>query len=70
MVDVEDVGQWCADSIKTMSLSPLLLRPEHVAAIWRLRPHHSEPFDRALISVALGEELSILSTDRGLVAIG
>ena len=67
-LDVGDVEHWWADSIKTMALSTLLFRPEHVAAIRRLRPHHSDPFDRALIGVALAEELAILSTDGGFRA--
>ena len=67
-LEVGDVGHWWADSVRTMSLSTLLFRPEHVAAIRRLRPHHSDPFDRALIGVALAEELAILTTDRGLRA--
>ncbi len=67
-IDVGDVGHWWTDSVKTMSLLPLLFRPEHVAAIRRLGPHHSDPFDRALIAVAMAEELAILSTDVGLQA--
>jgi PIN domain nuclease of toxin-antitoxin system len=52
-LDVGDARRWWADS---------------VAAIQRLEPHHSDPFDRAIIATAIAEELVLLTTDKGLNA--
>jgi PIN domain nuclease of toxin-antitoxin system len=67
-LDVGDARRWWADSVADMVLTPVMFRPEHVAAIQRLEPHHSDPFDRAIIATAIAEELVLLTTDKGLNA--
>jgi len=67
-LDVGDARRWWADSVADMVLTPVMFRPEHVVAIQRLEPHHSDPFDRAIIATAIAEELVLLTTDKGLNA--
>lgn len=62
-LDVGDPRQWWTDTIDALNLRPVLLRPEHIAALRTLGPHHSDPFDRALIAQAIAEKLAVLTTD-------
>jgi PIN domain nuclease of toxin-antitoxin system len=39
------------------------VRPEHVAAVYRLEPIHKDPFDRVLIAQATVEGLALVTTD-------
>jgi PIN domain nuclease of toxin-antitoxin system len=59
---------WWPVTLESLGLRPMLFRPEHVAAIQRLEPHHADPFDRAIIATAIAEELVLLTTDRGMDA--
>jgi len=63
---VGDARQGWIDRVADMVLTPVLLRPEHVAAIQRLGPHHADPFDRAIIATAIAEGLVLLTTDKGM----
>jgi PIN domain nuclease of toxin-antitoxin system len=42
---------------------PLALRPEHIAAIYKLPAIPNDPFERALIAQATAEGLSLESGD-------
>ena len=63
LLDVGDPRLWFDETIETLSLQPLLHRPEHVAALFPLRPLHFDPFDRALIAQAIAEDLTLVTTD-------
>lgn len=65
-LDAVKLQEWWPVSLESLGLRPLLLRPEHVAAIQRLEPHHADPFDRAIIATAIAEELVLLTTDKGM----
>ncbi len=67
-LDAVNLQEWWPVTLESLGLRPLLLRPEHVAAIQRLEPHHADPFDRAIIATAIAEELVLLTTDKGLSA--
>lgn len=67
-LDVGDPRQWWTDTIDALSLRPVLLRPEHIATLRTLGPHHADPFDRALIAQAIAEKLMVLTTDEAFVA--
>jgi PIN domain nuclease of toxin-antitoxin system len=36
----------------------------HVTALYRLPPHHADPFDRMMIAQAMLEDLTIITHDR------
>lgn len=57
---------WWPVTLESLGLRPILFRPEHVAAIQRLAPHHADPFDRAIVATAIAEELVVLTTDKGM----
>jgi PIN domain nuclease of toxin-antitoxin system len=42
----------------------LSVTPAHAAAVERLKPHHSDPFDRLLVAQALSEPMRLLTHDR------
>lgn len=64
-LDVGGARQWWSNTLEDMALTPVLLRPEHVAEVRRLGAHHADPFDRILIGTALAEDLAILTLERG-----
>ncbi len=39
---------------------------DHLLTLSELPPHHSDPFDRIIVSQAVTENLTLLSKDRGL----
>lgn len=63
-LDVGDPRLWFRETIDALALRPLLFRPEHIDALFRLPPLHRDPFDRALIAQAASEDLTLLTTDR------
>ena len=67
-LDAVNLQEWWPVTLESLGLRPMLFRPEHVAAIQRLEPHHADPFDRAIIATAIAEELVLLTTDKGLDA--
>jgi PIN domain nuclease of toxin-antitoxin system len=62
-LDVGDPRLWYIQTLDSLGLQALALRPEHIAAIFPLAPIHQDPFDRALIAQAMAEELTLLTTD-------
>ncbi len=67
-LDVGEPRLWWSDTLDALQLTPLPFRPEHVDEIRDLGAHHGDPFDRALIAVAIAEELSLLTTDKDIKA--
>lgn len=59
-----NVEQMISD-IATMETQLLGLEPHHLQALEHLPtlPHHKDPFDRLLISQAIAEDLSIITSD-------
>ena len=62
-LDVGDPRAWWFDALEQLAATPLFLRPEHVAAVYRLEPIHKDPFDRILIAQATVEGLALVTTD-------
>jgi PIN domain nuclease of toxin-antitoxin system len=62
-LDVGDPRVWWFDTLEQLAATPLVLRPEHVAALYRLPPIHKDPFDRMLIAQAAVEGLALVTTD-------
>jgi PIN domain nuclease of toxin-antitoxin system len=62
-LDVGDPRVWWFDALEQLAATPLVLRPEHVAALYRLPPIHKDPFDRMLIAQAAVEGLALVTTD-------
>ena len=60
---VGDPRTWWRDALDQLAATPLALRPEHVAEVYALPPHHKDPFDRVLIAQATAEELELVTTD-------
>jgi PIN domain nuclease of toxin-antitoxin system len=63
-LDVGDPRTWWRDALDQLAATALLLRPEHIAGIYALPPHHKDPFDRVLIAQALAQDLALVSSDR------
>lgn len=47
-----------------LSLTVLPLTAAHALGMFGLPPHHQDPFDRALISIALAESVPLVARDR------
>jgi PIN domain nuclease of toxin-antitoxin system len=62
-LDVGDPRAWWFDALDQLAATPMFLRPEHVAAVFRLPPIHKDPFDRMLIAQATVEGLTLVTTD-------
>ena len=67
LLKIEDPLSWWPDALEQLAATPLVLRPEHVAEIYRLPPIHRDPFDRVLIAQAMVEGLSLVTTDREIL---
>lgn len=52
------------DVILDLDLAILPLTVEHSLKLFGLPAHHSDPFDRMLIAIALAEDVSIVANDR------
>jgi PIN domain nuclease of toxin-antitoxin system len=61
--EVGDPVVWFNRTKEDLGLRQLLLRPEHVSAVFLLPPIHQDPFDRVLIGQAIAEQLTLLTTD-------
>lgn len=62
-LDVGDPRTWWVEALEQLAASPLVLRPEHLAAVYSLPPLHKDPFDRVLIAQAIAEELALVTID-------
>lgn len=63
-LEVGDPRVWWANALDQLAALPLLLRPEHIAAVCDLPPLHQDPFDRALMGQAIVEKLTLVTTDK------
>jgi PIN domain nuclease of toxin-antitoxin system len=62
-LEVDDPRLWWFDALEQLAATPLLLRPQHIAAVYGLPPLHKDPFDRMLIAQATVEGLALVSSD-------
>jgi PIN domain nuclease of toxin-antitoxin system len=62
-LDVGDPRAWWFDALEQLAATPLVLRPQHIAAVYSLPPIHKDPFDRLLIAQATVEGLALVSSD-------
>jgi PIN domain nuclease of toxin-antitoxin system len=62
-LDVGDPRIWWREALEQLAATVLLLRPDHVAAVYGLPPIHKDPFDRMLIAQATVEGLALVTTD-------
>ena len=62
-LDVGDPRIWWREALEQLAATVLLLRPDHVAAVYGLPPIHKDPFDRMLIAQATVEGLALVSVD-------
>jgi PIN domain nuclease of toxin-antitoxin system len=62
-LDVGDPRIWWQEALEQLAATPLILRPQHVSAVFGLAPIHKDPFDRMLIAQATVEGLSLVSAD-------
>ncbi len=60
-LDVGDPRAWWFDALEQLAAIPLVLRPQHIAAVYGLAPIHKDPFDRMLIAQAMVEGLALVS---------
>lgn len=58
------------DRVREAGVQVLALAPEHGLHVAKLPQHHRDPFDRLLISQALCEGLTILTSDARFAAYG
>lgn len=62
-LDVGDPRIWWQEALEQLAATPLILRPQHVAAMYALPPIHKDPFDWMLIAQATVEGLALVSAD-------
>jgi PIN domain nuclease of toxin-antitoxin system len=62
-LDIGDPRLWWQEALQQLAATVLLLRPDHIAAIYGLAPIHKDPFDRMLIAQATVEGLALVSSD-------
>jgi PIN domain nuclease of toxin-antitoxin system len=62
-LDVGDPRIWWQEALEQLAATPLILRPQHVTAVYALPPIHKDPFDRMLVAQATVEGLSLVSAD-------
>lgn len=66
-LDVGDPRAWWREALEQLAASPLVLRPQHIAAVHSLLPIHKDPFDRILIAQSTVEGLALVSSDQEIV---
>ena len=62
-LEVGDPRTWWADALDQLAAVPLYLRPDHLAAVYPLPPHHQAPFARVLVAQAIVEDLTLITSD-------
>lgn len=65
-LEVGNLRNWWPDALTLLAATPLLLRPEHIAGVFPLPPHHKDPFDRILIAQAMTERLALVTSDKDM----
>ena len=66
-LDVGDPRLWWLDALEQLAATPVLVRPEHVAAVNKLPPIHQDPFDRIMIAQAMVEGLALVTRDSDIM---
>jgi PIN domain nuclease of toxin-antitoxin system len=66
----QPAGAYVPDRMERFGLRTLQLSREHAVAVESLPFHHRDPFDRMLISQAMVESLTMLTTDRVFARYG
>lgn len=56
--------RWVPDKLQAGAMTPLPIELSHVLGVAELPPHHSDPFDRLLISQARLLGVPVLTSDR------
>jgi PIN domain nuclease of toxin-antitoxin system len=69
-LDVGDPRAWWKDALDELAATPLLILPQHVAAVYGLPTIHKDPFDRILIAQATVEGLALVSMDAEIARYG
>jgi PIN domain nuclease of toxin-antitoxin system len=69
-LDVGDPRAWWREAVRQLAATVVLLRPEHVAAVYNLPPIHKDPFDRMLIAQATVQGLALVSMDAEVARYG
>ena len=64
MIGTDDAAGWFVTAMNTSGFELLGIELRHVAAVQRLPPLHTDPFDRILIAQATAEGLTLVSADR------
>jgi PIN domain nuclease of toxin-antitoxin system len=67
---MEGDAEQLATAIDASGFIELPVTAHHAAAVGKLLPHHTDPFDRLLIAQSLAEPLHFLTADRALAAYG
>ena len=62
-LDVGDPRLWWQEALEQLAATPVLLRPDHVAAVNGLPQIHKDPFDRIMIAQAMVERLALVTRD-------
>jgi PIN domain nuclease of toxin-antitoxin system len=62
--------QTFAAAIEDSGFQSLPVTVAHAAAVAKLPPHHTDPFDRLLLAQAFSEPLRLVTADRALAAYG
>jgi PIN domain nuclease of toxin-antitoxin system len=62
-LEVGDPRDWWRDALEQLAATPLAMRPDHIAEVYRLPPIHQNLFDRVLIAQATVEDLILVTTD-------
>ncbi len=62
-LDVGDPRVWWQEALEQLAATLLVLRPQHIAAVYELAPIHKDPFDRMLVAQATIEGLALVSSD-------
>lgn len=58
------------EQIEVNRISVLAIEPKHAAVLTTLPFHHRDPFDRLIVSQAIGEAVPLVSSDKVLDAYG
>ena len=65
---IEADAAFLVDAIDSSGFQELPVSAQHAAAVAKLPPHHSDPFDRLLLAQAFLEPLRFVTADTALAA--
>jgi PIN domain nuclease of toxin-antitoxin system len=67
---IEADAAFLVNAIDSSGFHELAVSAHHAAAVAKLPPHHSDPFDRLLLAQAFSEPLRFVTADAVLAAYG